>query len=219
MAPGRAAHEGHHEAGRVKGHPAAWGAAVDFVNTVACRACRTSDGLASPEEFARWNQAHPGLPHFLAVNSSLEELRILRDELRETFQTQSESKPPNSRSLTRLNRTLRGFRTHLRARYSEGRWRFDEVPEVMTPDQQWMSAMARAATELLGGPQAEKLRKCQAPDCDHFLVSRMRGQLWCSPTGCGNRVRVARHYQRVRRQAHRDGRGRPSRARAQTSGS
>ncbi len=184
---------------RAMHHRSAGGVAVDFVNTVACRACRTSDGLASPAEFARWNRAHPDLPRFLAVGSSLGELRLLREELRASFQAETEHRPPNPRSLARLNRTLHGFRTHLHARYDEGHWRFDEVPEVATPGQRWMSAMVRAATELLGGSQAEKLRKCQAPECDHFLVSRMRAQLWCSPTGCGNRVRVARHYRKVKR--------------------
>lgn len=170
--------------------------AVDFANTVACEACRTFDGLASPGAFARWNRAHTGLPVLPISDEVLSELRVLRRDLRETFKDHVEGSPPNPALIRRLNRWLGAYPTHLRAGFSRGRWRLEEVQEVTPPVQRWESLIAHAAAGLLAGPLSQRLRQCQAPGCAHYLVGRKRGQLWCSPTGCGNRVRVARHYRK-----------------------
>lgn len=56
-----------------------------------------------------------------------------------------------------------------------------------------LASIARSAIELLGGPDAARLREC--PACGRlFLASRPR-QVWCSGA-CGNRTRVARHRSR-----------------------
>lgn len=57
-----------------------------------------------------------------------------------------------------------------------------------------VAAIAEQAVELFSGAHVE-LRACQAPGCVlYFLRDHPRRQ-WCS-AGCGNRARVARHYQR-----------------------
>ena len=173
-----------------------WNFAVDFVNTAACAACHSGDGLATSEEFVLWNRAHPGLPEIALSGPVLSQLRSLRDDLRDLLERQALGKPPGSAALTRFNQRLRNVSTHLRARYSDGEWRFEGVPEAVSPAEQWLWEMTCAGADLLAGPFATTLRRCQAPRCGHFLVSRMQGQLWCSPTGCGNRVRVARHRKR-----------------------
>ena len=58
--------------------------------------------------------------------------------------------------------------------------------------------VARAAVELLTGPDRDRLQVCQAPGCQRVFVSANRRRRWCSATGCGNRVRVARHAARRR---------------------
>jgi predicted RNA-binding Zn ribbon-like protein len=55
--------------------------------------------------------------------------------------------------------------------------------------------IAHQGVELLAGPGAERLRPCLAPNCLLFFVKDHARREWCSP-GCGNRARVARHYQR-----------------------
>ncbi|MBS2533679.1 ABATE domain-containing protein [Catenulispora sp. NF23] len=62
------------------------------------------------------------------------------------------------------------------------------------------AALARVADEsiaLLGGPEADKLRACYAPGCVLYFVKTHPRREWCSVT-CGNRVRAARHYDKVR---------------------
>lgn len=62
------------------------------------------------------------------------------------------------------------------------------------------AALARVAREsitLLGGAEAERLRACYAPGCVLYFVKTHPRREWCSVT-CGNRVRAARHYEKVR---------------------
>jgi predicted RNA-binding Zn ribbon-like protein len=55
--------------------------------------------------------------------------------------------------------------------------------------------IAHQGVELFTGPEAERLRPCLAPNCLLFFVREHARREWCSPA-CGNRARVARHYQR-----------------------
>ncbi|MFF3563625.1 CGNR zinc finger domain-containing protein [Streptomyces sp. NPDC002574] len=55
--------------------------------------------------------------------------------------------------------------------------------------------IAHQAVELFTGPDRDRLRPCVAPNCLLFFVKNHGRREWCSPA-CGNRVRVARHYQR-----------------------
>jgi predicted RNA-binding Zn ribbon-like protein len=58
-----------------------------------------------------------------------------------------------------------------------------------------MAQIASGAVALLTGPEREMLRACHAPGCVLYFVKQHPRREWCS-AGCGNRARVARHYQR-----------------------
>ena len=57
------------------------------------------------------------------------------------------------------------------------------------------SQIADAAIALFTGPERESLRACHAPGCVLYFVKQHPRREWCS-AACGNRARVARHYQR-----------------------
>ncbi|MET8348704.1 MULTISPECIES: CGNR zinc finger domain-containing protein [unclassified Micromonospora] len=57
------------------------------------------------------------------------------------------------------------------------------------------AGLARAAIEFIAGPTRDLLRACPAPRCVRYFVKDHPRQEWCKPS-CGNRARVARHYQR-----------------------
>jgi predicted RNA-binding Zn ribbon-like protein len=59
------------------------------------------------------------------------------------------------------------------------------------------AAVARSAIDLAGGPARERLRVCGAPGCPRLFVATNPRRRWCSES-CGNRARVARHYERHR---------------------
>lgn len=55
--------------------------------------------------------------------------------------------------------------------------------------------IADQAVRLFAGPERSALRACQGPGCVLYFVRNHPRREWCS-AGCGNRARVARHYQR-----------------------
>ncbi len=66
-----------------------------------------------------------------------------------------------------------------------------------SPIRSALAELAQQAVELFTGPMAANLRSCNAPGCVLFFVKSHPRREWCSP-GCGNRVRAARHYRRIR---------------------
>jgi predicted RNA-binding Zn ribbon-like protein len=60
-----------------------------------------------------------------------------------------------------------------------------------------LAQAAEQAAGLLGGEDAARLRACYAPGCVLYFIKTHPRREWCS-VACGNRVRAARHYQRVR---------------------
>uniref|UniRef100_UPI000B043057 CGNR zinc finger domain-containing protein n=1 Tax=Actinomadura kijaniata TaxID=46161 RepID=UPI000B043057 len=60
------------------------------------------------------------------------------------------------------------------------------------------AALAEAAADLLGDPAVTRVRRCEADDCVLLFLPAHPRRRWCSASRCGNRVRVARHYQRHR---------------------
>jgi predicted RNA-binding Zn ribbon-like protein len=60
-----------------------------------------------------------------------------------------------------------------------------------------LARVAEQAVALFGGEEAGRLRACYAPGCVLYFMKTHPRREWCS-VACGNRVRAARHYQRVR---------------------
>ncbi|MER7015075.1 ABATE domain-containing protein [Saccharopolyspora sp. NPDC000359] len=56
--------------------------------------------------------------------------------------------------------------------------------------------LAEAAAELLTDPIIEALRECEERNCVMLFIATNPRRRWCSAAICGNRVRVARYYQR-----------------------
>ncbi len=65
-----------------------------------------------------------------------------------------------------------------------------------------LASIARDAIELLGGPDAQRLRQCGRYGCTRMFVDRSRGcnRMWCGMRECGNRVNAATY----RRRKHHD---------------
>ena len=63
-----------------------------------------------------------------------------------------------------------------------------------------LATIARDAIELLGGPDATRLRQCARSGCTRMFIDRSRGQsrAWCGMRECGNRVNAAAYRRRRR---------------------
>ena len=66
-----------------------------------------------------------------------------------------------------------------------------------TPEQHVHALIARSAMALVAGDRPGALRICRAHGCSRLFLATNPRRLWCS-TGCGNRVRAARHAARGR---------------------
>ena len=165
--------------------------AVDFANTVACPSCRARDGLSTSADLVRWLAAHPRVEPWAPRPEELAPLRHFRETVRSLLQSTARGEPPDPKALARLNRAI--SETPLALTWTAAGWRRSPASETEGL-RRAVGRLAAATAELLTGPRRDSLRACHAPDCAHFLLARTRGQIWCSPTGCGNRARVARHY-------------------------
>ena len=58
-----------------------------------------------------------------------------------------------------------------------------------------LTAIAHEAIALFTGDDRAEIRACHAPGCVLYFVRDHPRRAWCS-TACGNRARVARHYER-----------------------
>ena len=68
-----------------------------------------------------------------------------------------------------------------------------------------LSAVARDAIDLFGGPRAARLKRCQGVNCAIPFVdtSRPGSRRWCSMDRCGNRAKARNHYHQQRQEASR----------------
>lgn len=64
----------------------------------------------------------------------------------------------------------------------------------------WLARMVLAWGELHAS-MPDRLRPCANDECRLFLLDRSRSGTgrWCSMSGCGNRMKARRHYDRSRR--------------------
>jgi predicted RNA-binding Zn ribbon-like protein len=66
-----------------------------------------------------------------------------------------------------------------------------------------MSSVARDAIDVLVGPRAARLKRCEGSRCALLFVdtSRSGRRRWCSMDRCGNRAKVAAHRRRRKESA------------------
>ncbi len=172
---------------------------VAFANTVRCDACRSDDALATPRRYRAWARRVGGeLPERIPADD-LAALRRLRSAVTALLRSAIERSAPPRSALDRLRAAGRATVPRPVLAWSGAGWVVREaVPDV--PSRRRVGEMLQeATTSLLTGPHREQLRACEGKGCAHFLLARTRGQRWCSATGCGNRARVARHYERAKR--------------------
>jgi len=171
--------------------------AVDFANTVACPGCRGADALLSANEAERWIQRKIPREGLRIGPGEMTELRTFRVKLRELLEALTDGTPPSTTALSAVNRAAARTTPYAVLRWTGRRWTTEEMGGAGTVSHRFMSAVARSAVELIGGSRSPGVRRCAGPGCVHFLLVRRSGQRWCSPTGCGNRARVQRHYRKV----------------------
>ncbi|WP_433604849.1 CGNR zinc finger domain-containing protein [Dactylosporangium sp. CA-139114] len=166
-----------------------------------------ADDLDTVEGLAGWLAAEPDL----GAAPATEDLRLrvtqLRAAVRSLFARAVRPAEPSradarnlidvETALARLNAAAAGLGPPML------QWPPDEAPRLTlqitatTAEDRLLATLAEAAIRFLAGPDVARLRACPAPRCVRYFLQDDPRQAWCKPS-CGNRARVARHYQRHR---------------------
>ena len=176
--------------------------AIELANTL-FNGGRPLDALTTPAALTRWLEANaeridPPLPRRMGAGD-LERARALRAMIRALLAAAVDGEAPPAAAVRQLNEVaaLAPFTAHLH-------WPAGEPPKAHLSLSgagrldALLALLAQSAIDVLGGSGAGRLRRCEAPGCINYYLKDHPRRAWCSPK-CGNRVRVARHYQRRRR--------------------
>ncbi|WP_235618439.1 CGNR zinc finger domain-containing protein [Embleya scabrispora] len=161
--------------------------ALDLIGTVQARRTEARDLLDTPASLASWTVAAGLVDTLPAVDE-----QGLADtiELRETMYRLALARetPPGYADPDReaLNRLAAGEPVRV-ALTSDGLVeRTGDLAAVL-------AEIARSAVTLFGGPDADRIRECEAPLCTRLYVdtSRRGSRRWCDMRRCGNRAKAA----------------------------
>ncbi|GAA2874053.1 hypothetical protein Acy02nite_31990 [Actinoplanes cyaneus] len=171
--------------------------ALDLLGTLKWRRTRPEEGLATPEDAARWALAAGVLtePPPLDV-TEFDQLIAVRESIYGLVEAARNRTAPHGSDLRMLN-TAANQPLPALALTAEGARRTGPLGAVT-------AEVARAAVAFLDElqkPTPPRVRECERPECTRVFIDRSRAgtRSWCGMAECGNRVK-AREY-RARRAA------------------
>ncbi|HEX3783622.1 MAG TPA: ABATE domain-containing protein [Pseudonocardiaceae bacterium] len=173
-------------------------AALDLVDTVMLSVEPPVDLFGSPERFARWWELEgPRLPQ--GPPPDLAATRRLRAAVRDLFDAHLAGRAPRSTSIEDVNAATAAAPASLRmVGLDEGTARVETRWHTEYGGNAALAALAREAIEVLSSPERlERLRRCANPTCSMLFLAENKRRQWCTANICGNRARVARHYERT----------------------
>lgn len=177
--------------------------ALDLVNTRVRRNGFDVDLLDRCAALTAWLHAERGRVPWrgAATAADLVAVRHLRVAIDTLLRTRRAGTQPPAAALARLNRALAtGGRAALHVTWGAAGPQATPLPAGSRRDA-LLHALASDAADLLLGVHAGQVRECAHPACRlQFLAVNPRRR-WCSGAACGNRARVAQHYQRQHRSA------------------
>ncbi|MBW8485322.1 CGNR zinc finger domain-containing protein [Actinomadura parmotrematis] len=159
---------------------------LDLAGTVGARRSRRIDLLAGPADLARWTVDARLLDTAPEVTAAgLADARRLREAIYGLATAARTAAPYAPGDLDVLNRAAEPAPPAVRLT-PDGLVRTGDLAAAL-------AAAARAAADLLGGPQTALVRECEADPCTRLFVdaSHRRTRRWCDMRGCGNRAKAA----------------------------
>ena len=130
--------------------------------------------------------------------AALEYAHALRDALYRTFSALAAGAPGTDADLEWINGALGTALSRRRLEHAPAgfSWTWsgagpDDLRALLWP-------IVESAATLLGSEDADRIRACDADDCDWLFLDRSRNgrRKWCSMKSCGNRAKARRHYRR-----------------------
>lgn len=182
---------------------------LDFLNTVIADQGRLIDLIQEFGDLTHWLAAAGVMDAAVARqaarewqgtregDATLAEARALREHLRAMVDGLMVGALPPPRTIDAINAILRQRIGFGRVETVEGRWRLRQEYACDAP-QHLLAPLAVAAADLLIHRDARRLKTCENPACVLYFYDTARNgsRRWCDTSVCGNRIRVATHYQR-----------------------
>ncbi|MFG2873811.1 CGNR zinc finger domain-containing protein [Streptomyces sp. NPDC048337] len=156
----------------------------------------TVDLLGTPAQANHWlterglAPADAGMREMCAT-----QLRSLREQIRSLFASRAEGLPALPTAVRAINEAMTRVPTAPLLQWDDktGPYRATLHPTTAILDHA-LATLATDASDLLTGPDADRLSACGSAPCNRYLLRYGRRQ-WCS-TRCGDRARAARAYAR-----------------------
>jgi predicted RNA-binding Zn ribbon-like protein len=173
--------------------------ALDLADTVVTVTDPPTDLLSDDDACRRfWELQATRLPEGWTA-PSLAATRQLRDAVRRLLDSALAGQTPEASQVQLVNRASAAAPTAVQGKIAgkaleSGQMWFPKVGQDLA-----LAAAARSAIDALTDPvRLRNLRRCANPSCSMLFVNGDARRTWCTPNICGNRTRVARHYQRQR---------------------
>jgi predicted RNA-binding Zn ribbon-like protein len=136
-----------------------------------------------------------GLGHL--VSRDLEQVRKLRGRLLAIFDAVDDT----DRAALLVNGVVASARAVPRLSDHDGRhWHVHYFAPDATLAEHLAADCGMALARVIADGELDRLRRCEAEDCDHVLIdlSRNRSKRYCDSRKCGNRIHVAAYRERRR---------------------
>lgn len=179
---------------------------LDLINTRARSGADAIDHLATPDGLRAWVALEAerlagfgGDALAKLSQGDLAAIHAVRDCASRLVDDIRHGKAPSDASLRQLNQTLSAAPVHLELRWS-GSSMMAQPRRTGSVIADLAAHLAEAVAHVLTDPGVGTIRKCEAEDCTMLFLPASSRRRWCAAARCGNRMRVARYYQR-----HKDG--------------
>lgn len=188
------------EIGPLTGEPLA----LDLVNTRARLAEGPVDFLATMRGLQHWlgcerHRLSTLAPRAIArpTQAARSAVLDLREHAAAAIEHARHGDPASEHDLRGLNGAMSAAPVIMELTRSEGALRV--VPRRHgDPNLHVAAELAESTAALLADPAVATVRQCEAEVCAMLFLPAHPRRRWCSPTICGNRVRVGRYHQRRR---------------------
>jgi len=183
---------------------------LDFINTEVMQGGRPVDLLSNEQELLAWiEQAHladrrvsesaTGREAHQVSAQTFQQVKTFRTILRETVERLVARKPVSNSSLDTINELL----VHRIGSFELIRTRqgFTFQFQIDSSHDTWiLGALAEAVADLLSNRDLSLVKKCKNSICILYFYDTTKNHTrnWCSMGLCGNRMKVAAHYRRMR---------------------
>ncbi len=172
----------------------------DFANLIRwLEEARVLDGLHAQEALCRW-------PDPSERETIVGRARSFREALRPAVESVTQAEAVSGEVVEAINDVLRHHCRRLELAFDGDKLVSRYVGEVTEP-LHLLAPMAESAAQALSGDDTTLTRKCENPACVlHFHdTTKNHTRRWCSMETCGNRMKAAAHYRRVRAEGNEQG--------------